>query len=68
MNTKLSASLKTLVKYLIWTGIAAISTAAIDKIGDVNIPVIVVPLVAALLKAIATFAATQVGTTAGTQK
>lgn len=60
MATKLLASLKTLVKYLFWTAVAAGLTAAANALGG-HVPAWAIPAIAAALKSAATFAATQAG-------
>lgn len=59
MNTRTTASLKSFAKYLLWTGIAAAAVAAGNNLGNAGIPDFVIPIVGALLKALATFAATE---------
>jgi len=59
MHAKLTASVKTLWKYLLWTTVAAIATGLLERIGDLDIPTIWVPILAAILKSMATWAATQ---------
>lgn len=59
MNSKASASVKTVGKYLLWTAVAAVATAALNVLPNVNIPEIAIPLVAAALKGLATWAATE---------
>ena len=61
MNTKLNAGLKTLWKYLFWTAIAAIATGLANHLAGLAIPDIYVPLIGAILKSIATYAATEGG-------
>jgi hypothetical protein len=58
MRNATIASVKTLIKFLLWTAVAAVCTAAVDRLADVNIPVVYVPIVAAVLKSIATYAQT----------
>lgn len=52
-------TLATFFKYLAWTAVAAALTYATDHLADVNIPGFYVPLLAALLKSLATWVATQ---------
>lgn len=52
-------TLATFLKYLFWTVVAAAIKWTIDNIGNLNIPIEYVPLVAAVLKSIATWVATQ---------
>lgn len=58
MSAKLNASIKTAVKYLFWTGVAAGLTAIANALGT-QIPDWAIPPIAAVLKAGATWAATQ---------
>jgi len=59
MNTRTKASVKTFGKYLFWTAVSAVVVAAGSSLGNLNLPPVIVPLVAAALKSIATFAATE---------
>jgi hypothetical protein len=59
MSNSLIAALKTFGKYAFWT-LVVIAVDWIGKnLGLFNMPDIYVPLIAAILKSIATFAATQ---------
>ncbi len=58
MRNKLIASIKTAAKYLLWTGVAAGLTAIANSLGG-QIPAWAIPPIAAVLKAAATWAATQ---------
>lgn len=49
----------TFVKYLLWTAVAAAINAAVERLGDLQLPAIYVPILAAVLKSIATFVATR---------
>jgi hypothetical protein len=59
MRTKAIASIRTLFKYLVWTGIAAVLVALADKLPNVQIPAAWIPILGGLLKSAATWAATQ---------
>ena len=60
MDQKLSASLKTFGKYVFWTAMAAAIQAAINGLSGIELPLWMVPLLGAALKAAATYVATQV--------
>lgn len=64
---RIQKSLATFAKYLIWTAIAAVIQVTLDNLGNLSIPIWVIPLVASLLKSIATYVATQTNNT-GYQK
>ena len=59
---KAQKSAATFVKYLIWTAVAAAISYATEHLTDLNLPMYYVPVLAALLKSIATYVATQTET------
>lgn len=59
MNKAFPRSLVTFVKFLVWYGVAAALQQAIQQVGNVGIPDVYVPIAAAVLKAAATWVATQ---------
>jgi hypothetical protein len=59
MNAKLTASTKTFFKFLFWTVLAAALQFTIEHLADLQLPVALIPIVGALLKAVATWIATQ---------
>jgi len=60
MNTKLQRALMSLFKYMFWTGVAAGCVQGADALTKTDLPIWLVPVIAALLKSLATYAATQV--------
>ena len=56
---KLSKAGMSTLKYVFWTGVAAGLVALTGNLNDVGVPTILVPIIAAILKGIATFAATE---------
>jgi hypothetical protein len=61
MSNKTAASIRSFLKYLFWTMVAAGATAATSAIANVSIPDWIIPLLGAGLKALATYAATEAG-------
>lgn len=59
MNPKLLASLRTAGKYVFWTAVAAAIQAALNALAKIELPAYYVPVIAAILKAAATWVATQ---------
>lgn len=59
METKAQASLKTFVKYLFWTAVAAGISAAAESLAKLELPAWAVPIIAATLKGAATWVATE---------
>ena len=59
METKARASVKTFGKYILWFAVSAGLYEAVAQLGNVDIPVYYIPVAAAVLKAVATWAATQ---------
>lgn len=59
---KLSKSLATFGKYLFWTAVAAAIQGAINHLAALHLPDILIPFIGALLKAAATWVATEEGT------
>jgi len=55
-----TATGKTVWKYLAWTGVAAVLTELINQLPHIELPVIVIPLAAAVLKGAATWVATRI--------
>jgi hypothetical protein len=60
MNDKTQRAVISWVKYLAWTGVAALIQAAIENVGNMQLPVWFTPILGSVLKAAATFVATQV--------
>lgn len=56
---KLKKSVASIGKFLLWTGVAAAATAAINSLTGWGIPDLAIPFVAAGLKGLATYAATE---------
>jgi hypothetical protein len=56
---KLNKSLMSVFKYLAWTAVAALIAALSGNLDHLSVPVFLIPIVASLLKGIATFIATQ---------
>lgn len=56
---KLSKAGMSTLKYVFWTGVGAGLVALTGNLNDVGVPTILVPIVAAILKGIATFVATE---------
>lgn len=61
MGNKINASLATFGKYIFWTAVGAAAVAASDpaKLGKWGIPVLLISVIGAVCKSIATYAATQ---------
>lgn len=60
MKTATKKSIATLAKFVFWTAVAAGLQKLIEVVGNVGIPDIYVPIVAAVLKAAATYVATEI--------
>ena len=56
---KLSKATLTFAKYIVWTAVSAGLAAVITNLGGLHVPTILIPIVAAMLKSIATYVATQ---------
>lgn len=56
---RLNKSIMTFVKYLAWTGIAVLVQTALDGLYRLELPIYSIPIIASVLKAIATYAVTQ---------
>ena len=56
---KLNKSIMTFIKYLAWTGIAFVVQTALDGLYRLDLPMYSIPIIASVLKAIATYVATQ---------
>ena len=57
---KLSKATLSFVKYLLWTGTAALLAALTGNLDHLSIPTMLIPVVAAVLKGAATYVATKV--------
>lgn len=56
---KLSKATLSTIKYIVWTAIAAGLVALTGNLDHVGIPTLLVPVVAAILKGVATYVATE---------
>ena len=59
MNAKTKKAIMTAVKLLFWTGVAAAAQAGINAVTGFGLPEFSIPFIAAGLKALATYAATE---------
>lgn len=59
MNAKLAVGAKSTWKYLAWTAVAAGVVAVIDLLPGVQLPPWAIPILGAILKGLASFAATE---------
>lgn len=59
MSNRITASAKTIGKYLFWTGVAAAASAAVQNLTEWNVPTLLIPVIASVLKGVATYAATE---------
>jgi hypothetical protein len=59
MNTRTKKAIASFVKYVIWTLVAAIAVGATNALTGVDLPASAVPVVGAVLKGIATYAASE---------
>ena len=59
MSTRLKATLKTIWKYLFWTAVAGVIQALIDALPGLDLPILWVPIIAAVLTGAATLVATK---------
>lgn len=60
MNKAISKTALTVFKYIAWTGAAALIAALSGNLDHIGVSTWLIPVVAAILKGIATFIATQV--------
>ncbi len=54
LKNLIPAPLMSTLKYAFWTGVSALVYVGIDKVDEASLPIIVVPIVASILKGIAT--------------
>ncbi len=59
MYTPIRKTIMTFIKYLVWTGVAAILQAALVALTTLDLPLWIIPLIASVLKAAATYVASK---------